>query len=261
MSKRLVLCAFAVLICLAAVPASAQQAVGGPELMLEHWCYAHDGQNVTLAYRVHGCSSLIESELYDDIGMAYLHDLRGKAYAELGDDSRAEEDFDVAVQLAPGEPSARFARAGFYRSRGMMPAAKADFGKAEALTAKELAKATDKSSKVALFNGRCWGRAKWGLELKAALADCNAALALDPGNTDILDSRTLVEFRLGDDAKAIADADAVLKKKSRTASSLYLRGLAEGKSGDAAGSSADIARAKSIDSRIAKTFAGYGVTP
>jgi hypothetical protein len=44
-------------------------------------------------------------------------------------------------------------------------------------------------------------------------------------------------------------------------SSLYVRGLANLKSGNATEGNADIAAAKSIDAKIADTYAGYGVAP
>ena len=66
---------------------------------------------------------------------------------------------------------------------------------------------------------------------------------------------------MGNYAAAIADDSAALAIDAKSASSLYVRGLARHKSGDAAGGDADIAAAKAIDPKIADTYAGYGVTP
>jgi hypothetical protein len=66
---------------------------------------------------------------------------------------------------------------------------------------------------------------------------------------------------MGKYADAIADDTAALASMPKLAPSLYIRGLAKNKSGDAAGGDADIAAAKAIDPKIADTYTGYGVTP
>jgi hypothetical protein len=60
---------------------------------------------------------------------------------------------------------------------------------------------------------------------------------------------------------AVADYDEALRRKPKQAGSLYGRGLAKLKKGDAAGSEADIAGAKAIQADVAEKFARYGVTP
>ncbi len=49
-----------------------------------------------------------------------------------------------------------------------------------------------------------------GLEPRLALADCNQALTLAPGNPSYLDSRGLVDLRLGDFDGAIKDYSTAL---------------------------------------------------
>ena len=46
------------------------------------------------------------------------------------------------------------------------------------------------------FNNRCWARAIVG-ELDLALSDCNESLQFDPHDPDVLDSRGLVNFKIG----------------------------------------------------------------
>ena len=69
-----------------------------------------------------------------------------------------------------------------------------------------------------------------------------------------------VRNRSGDVYKpsAIRSYDAALQLSARKASSLYGRGIAKLRIGDASGHN-DIADAKAIDSRIAEEFARYGV--
>jgi hypothetical protein len=65
-------------------------------------------------------------------------------------------------------------------------------------------------------------------------------------------------LKIGQPQRAIADYDAALQLSARKASSLYGRGIAKLRIGDASGHN-DIADAKAIDSRIADEFARYGV--
>ncbi|MDQ4087886.1 MAG: DUF3857 domain-containing protein, partial [Pseudomonadota bacterium] len=111
-----------------------------------------------------------------------------------------------------------------------------------------------------LLNERCWERAIRGLELDRALADCNAALAISrlPG---FHDSRGLVHLRRGDFAAAIADYDAALALQPRLTYSLYGRGLAKIRRGDRRAGEADLAAAREIRPTIAEEFRRYGVEP
>ena len=58
---------------------------------------------------------------------------------------------------------------------------------------------------------------------------------------------------------AIADYDVALKLNPKLAGSLYGRGLAKRRTGDAAGAEADIAAATALQANVAARFAGYGV--
>jgi hypothetical protein len=60
-------------------------------------------------------------------------------------------------------------------------------------------------------------------------------------------------------SKAIADYDVARKINPRHASSLYGRGIAKLRIGNATGGNGDIAAAKSIHPEIADEFASYGV--
>jgi len=75
-----------------------------------------------------------------------------------------------------------------------------------------------------------------------------------------LDSRGVVYLRLGQNQSAIEDFDAALRIAPRFAPSLYARGVAKIKSGDAAGN-ADIAEAVRINPAIEGRMARYGVNP
>jgi tetratricopeptide (TPR) repeat protein len=73
-----------------------------------------------------------------------------------------------------------------------------------------------------------------------------------------IDSRGLVNLKLGKTSDAIRDYSEALQKNPRSASSLFGRGVAKRRSGE--DGSFDLRMAKSLDPGIAKEFAGYGVT-
>jgi tetratricopeptide (TPR) repeat protein len=110
------------------------------------------------------------------------------------------------------------------------------------------------------FNGRCWDRALVGKDLKGALADCNESLRLRPNDGNMLNSRGLVEFKLGAFDAAIADYGVAIAQNAKDADSLYARGVAKLKKGDTAAGNADIAAAKAIKPDIAAISARYGIT-
>jgi tetratricopeptide (TPR) repeat protein len=86
-------------------------------------------------------------------------------------------------------------------------------------------------------------------------------LGIAPNDANIMDSRGFAYLRLRRLDDGLADYDEALKLNPKQASSLYGRGLAKLKKGDAAGGEADIAAAKAIQADIAEEFARYGVTP
>lgn len=118
------------------------------------------------------------------------------------------------------------------------------------------------------YNVRCWTRALQGLDLDAARADCDQALALSPGEARILDSRGLVGIKQEKFYDALADYDAAVRAGLQSfpedlviASFFYGRGVAALRLGRLAEGNADLAKATGLDPNIAKTYAGYGVTP
>jgi tetratricopeptide (TPR) repeat protein len=93
-------------------------------------------------------------------------------------------------------------------------------------------------------------------DLQAALKDCNQALRLKPESSDKLDSRGLVNLKLGNNSDAIKDYSDALANNPRSVSSLFGRGIAKQRSGT--DGSSDLNAARSLD--VVKEFAGYGVS-
>jgi hypothetical protein len=106
------------------------------------------------------------------------------------------------------------------------------------------------------YNNRCWTRAALG-DLQGALKDCDEALRLKPGLAIALDSRGLVDLKLGRNVDAIKDYSASIDKDPRSVSSLFGRALATKRSGG--DGTPDLELAKSMDANIGREFASYGV--
>jgi tetratricopeptide (TPR) repeat protein len=84
-------------------------------------------------------------------------------------------------------------------------------------------------------------------------------LRLRPNYADALDSRGLVNLKLGNLDRAISDYNAALRIKPDLASALYGRGKARLRQGTDSRGNADIKNAKERDPNIEKTFSRYGV--
>jgi tetratricopeptide (TPR) repeat protein len=146
---------------------------------------------------------------------------RGIAYAEMRDYPRAIADFDRAANLDP--------RSGLYE------------------------------------RARCSTRAVANLELEVARVACDRAIAMadDPDDhVSALHSRGLVGLRQGRWQDAWNDFDAAMRTTpDMHAHYVYARGVAASRLGRPVEAQEDIARAIELDSRIAATFVGYGITP
>jgi len=199
--------------------------------------------------QIRGCSTLIESGRETPPRLAKAYDSRGIAYAKKADYDRAIADFSAAIRLDPNN-------AGYYSNRGNAYNDKGDHARAIA----DLNEAIRLDPKFATaYNNRCWARFLMGRDLDQALADCTASLRLSPNQADTINTRGVIQLKLGAYDRAIADFSAAIAMNPKDAGSLYARGLAKLRSGDSAGGEADIAAAKAIKADIATEYAGYGV--
>jgi tetratricopeptide (TPR) repeat protein len=122
------------------------------------------------------------------------------------------------------------------------------------------AQLTKKPDDANALNGACWARAMFRAELDKALSECDKALNAGR-DAYILDSRGLVQLQRGDWAKAESDYSEAVGTQPNLASSLFGRGIARKRLGNAISAKADIAAATLIDPKIADTYAAYGVKP
>ncbi|HEX4695971.1 tetratricopeptide repeat protein [Sphingomonas sp.] len=133
-------------------------------------------------------------------------------------------------------------------------------GDAKAYIAEIDAQLAKKPTDAAALNEACWARAWLKVELDAALAQCDKSIA-GSRQAATFDSRGLVRLQRGEWDKAAADYGDAVALRPTMASSLYGRGIARKRLGDLAGSKADIAAATMLDSKVAESYAAYGLTP
>ena len=112
---------------------------------------------------------------------------------------------------------------------------------------------------VPALNARCYLRAAMKMQLEAAQADCDKAVALRPRDDTILDSRAFLLYQQGKYPEALAAYNQVLAINAKSAPSLFMRGYAKGMLGDEAGKEADIQAATRTMPGVARTFEQYNV--
>ena len=214
---------------------------------------------------------------------------RAVLYEKNAQGGLALADLDKAIKLKPDDPQSLVARAALRAARRDSAGAAADLQAADRLAAKDSDERLQIASvyetidnpaaaraqysqwidshphsdtrRAGVLNLRCRTGALSGQALSESLADCNAALRIRPREPGYLDSRGLVEVRLGNYDKAIEDYDAALKVRPNIAWSLYGRGLAKLRKGQSAAGEADLAAAKALQPGIAERAARFALSP
>jgi tetratricopeptide (TPR) repeat protein len=177
---------------------------------------------------------------------------RADLHVVMHDEAGAVADLDAAQRLAAKEDDIRFRIGALYLTIGHFAPAIAQYDLWIPAHEQEAGLPDG-------FNQRCWARALAGEDLKKALDDCNSALRSRPGTPRYLDSRALVQLRIGNLDKAIADWDAVLASEPKNAWALYARGAAKLQKGLTAPGRADMAAATALAPRIAEVARKRGV--
>lgn len=154
---------------------------------------------------------------------------------------------DAGLAVSPDDTELRNLRAEHRILTGDEAGAVEDLAHARALAAGDATQ----------LNSLCWTQARLAFSLEQALADCDAALAAEPGIAAFIDSRAMVLLQMGrlDDARAAYDE--ALGLAPNLPASLYGRGLTRQALGDVEGGATDIAAALSFDPEAAVDFSGY----
>lgn len=146
---------------------------------------------------------------------------RGLARAEIGQFDKAIYDFTQAINVDPHEPANWHMRGILYMETGDLEAALADYDKAVALDPANIMALAGRAELKArmgddggaiddygilikmeprfapAYNGRAWRRYIAGIDYADALEDIEIGIALEPGNTDFVDTRAHLLSALG----------------------------------------------------------------
>ncbi|HEX3838547.1 MAG TPA: aspartyl protease family protein [Steroidobacteraceae bacterium] len=223
-----------------------------------------------------------------DSGNAVYHLHRGETLLRAGQPQQGMSDIEEALRLQPDLTDALMVRAQFRIRNGNFDGGRADFAAAEAsaparyelqLSESEayaqtghyplaleilnswIAAHPDDERRYNALIGRCLVRGMMDKELEAALQDCNAARRHLSSNSALLFDRGIVELRLKQYDKAIADFNDTIKLQPRLARAFYARGLARAAKGDRAGGDADLHAALDIEPRVARLFRDVDLGP
>jgi len=167
------------------------------------------------------CTQAIESGELDQDGLALTYSNRGNSFYDLGQYDRAITDYNVALDLQPGDPVTLSNRGAAYLELGQDSLALEDLNEAIRLYPE---------NPVALTN-RCWIHAVEG-RFELARFDCDEALGHEPLDPIALASRAYVFMQLGDVAAAQHDADLAVQFGDHLWQTHFYRGLAYEASGD-----------------------------
>lgn len=178
---------------------------------------------------------------------------RASANLMLGRLPLAAKDANEAIRIHPGNASG-------FRVRSMIHYVKGEYEEGEADLRHAVQLAPDSKNDFTDMNIHCWSLAMQNRELETALAECDKAVALEPNNAQVLDSRGLAYFRLNRFDDAIRDFDAAVANDAGMAPSLYVRGIIKRQRHDPSGD-ADIAAARAIWPAIDQLFAHAGIKP
>ena len=168
-------------------------------------------------------------------------------------DGQAEEARDLLESL-PVSDEDRISYAGF---ASIVFGLADDVADAQVLLADEIA---DQPQNASILNSDCWFRGLFSVGLDDALEQCTRAVERADNEAPALDSRALVQYRLGNLDAAISDLDTALQLVPDLAPSIYLRGLIRLEKGDREGQR-DIDTALGMAPNIADMYARHGLAP
>jgi tetratricopeptide (TPR) repeat protein len=118
----------------------------------------------------------------------------------------------------------------------------------------------DKPEDSTMLNYECWFRGLFNAQVDQALPGCTRAIERADSPAAALDSRALIQFRLGNYDAALEDYNSVLKLSPDLASSRYMRGVVRLQMGDSAGA-ADVATAVMMEPSVRDFYKRYGIVP
>lgn len=175
---------------------------------------------------------------------------RGDAFNNLKRYGEGVADFDRALALQPDNEEAINDRAWALARQGRFADAIKGYDRALSVSAK---------MRDIILSNRCDTKSRAG-DLAGAVADCEAALALKPGEPWHRVGRGIAYFRGGKFDKAIADYDAALALNPNEAGALYARGVARLRLGKDTEGRQDLQKAVATDPQIRDFMVDLGIS-
>jgi len=212
-------------------------------------CYQSEGEP---SNAVAVCTAAIEAGDLDQESLALTYSNRGNSYYDLGDYDRAVADYNIALDLLPGDPVTLSNRGAAFLELAQNDRALEDLNEAIRLYP---------DNPVALTN-RCWIHAVEG-RFELARFDCDEALGLEPDDPIGLASRAYVFMQLGDVEAAQGDADRAVVFGDHLWQTHFYRGLAYESAGDLTHAAESYSRAVELapnEPRIRQKLAEIGAS-
>ena len=185
----------------------------------------------------------VEAALQADAKLAEALAIRGAVRAQRGELDAALADFDESIRLGATDPRAFLYRGQIHFLKGRYDAAVIDFTQAISLDPANAdayqrraeawkKKGDDASAVIDLTqylqlrpnDAQAYAERGWLNDVDAALADFNAALAIDPRHAPALMGRSQIWKRKHEPAKAMDDANAAVDAAPQLADAYALRG-------------------------------------
>ncbi|WP_322964513.1 retroviral-like aspartic protease family protein [Sphingomonas fuzhouensis] len=187
-----------------------------------------------------------------DPGDTHARMIRAELRLRAGNPAGAITDLDLLNGQLPREDDARMQMAQLYSGADAFDAAIAQYDLWMAAHRADSHRSTAQ-------NGRCWSRMLANKDLDKALSDCNAAVHALSANPSFLDSRAFIHLRQKDDRAALADFNAALAIDAKRAWALYGRSLAEEHLGMRSEATRDRALAIALDKRMPERIRKYAI--
>ncbi|MBI1213861.1 MAG: tetratricopeptide repeat protein [Alphaproteobacteria bacterium] len=204
--------------------------------------------------RLKSCTTFVEAAVSGTVRADALMQ-RAMLYSSANDWRKARSDYAEAINLVPKNARAHAGLAESSAGGGDLAGGIAAYSDAVAL----------EPNNATFLARRCWMRARLGRDLGAALADCEHALAIEPGADYLLGARGFAHLARKEYSAAISDYDAVLRLTPPGVPAdpyaLFGRGLAKQRLGQGAAAGADLSAARAIDPAVAKEYAAWGYKP
>lgn len=230
--------------------------------------------------RMAACSAVIADRNADINRRSEALVLRGTLRGELGEHARAIADFGRALRLNAQNVDALVERGLVHQNRGAYDSAVRDYEAALAIDPgfslaahrrdlalegridayqQQIAQLDDILVRDPLngeaLNNRCWIRTINDDDLNAALADCDAAIRINPRSAAAHDSRGLVRLKRDECDLALADYEAALAIEPGRGHYLHGRGLARICLGQTTEGQADLSAAEIAEPGVAARYA------